>query len=543
MLLSNSDFVRNWIAAILNARYPGSFRILERTNYSYGSYYSLPVLKKFINDPRPYGQVSWKASVYFPSSLFGRGIDVHLPPDYPLSLTTADKGHVEYTTFGWRGGWLFNFAYIQSPATVPWDGVRIQDGRETLDAIYTALLDRALGFLASGKTDDALTTLDDAASLVPKSNLEAARLVALQYNVVDGSFHGNIGQLQSLPLLHRTFDLFLEASKDPRFSEKDPLTIWLRQTLLDGYKASDWSFFERFLRLKEILPADNAQPSYFDLLKESLEGKPADDILNSLKTANYSPKDLYFIKNLVITDMLLRLIFDFQHKGALDGGETEMTTEWAGESKEIFPIIQYIDKALVGNGELSSDLLVERFLKYMRDDWPKVMATTNEIDFKRLASQESDVANVLPDQGILQSILDNTAADATFLKGRDYECSTLEYWLWFAHWSEDALVEIDQHNYPWKSDFPPVRHDMHQLISEFGADSFIRDRGGKGRTFLPGLFCFTWYAETFNIPGNEEFKQEFELETLIPFDSYLSSLEHHGESEMSSGKQEKFSLQ
>lgn len=49
--------------------------------------------------------------------------------------------------------------------------------------------------------------------------------------------------------------------------------------------------------------------------------------------------------------------------------------------------------------------------------------------------------------------------------------------------------------------------------------------GGKGRTFLPGLFALAWYTETFGIDGNESLKHEFESKTLISYENYLASLQ------------------
>ena len=153
--------------------------------------------------------------------------------------------------------------------------------------------------------------------------------------------------------------------------------------------------------------------------------------------------------------------------------------------------------------------------KYVGDEFPKIMATTNENDYNQFISQNSDASIEIRDLSRLQAVLANKASDATFLAGKSSECLKLDYWLWFAHWSEDAIVEIDQRTHPWNNDndYPPVRHDMRKLISKFGSDVFVKD--GKGRKFMPGLFCFVWYAETFDIPVDDDIKREFESETLM----------------------------
>jgi hypothetical protein len=62
-------------------------------------------------------------------------------------------------------------------------------------------------------------------------------------------------------------------------------------------------------------------------------------------------------------------------------------------------------------------------------------------------------------------------------------------------------------------------------VAKLGFDAFTRDLGGRGRTFLPGLACFAWYAETFNLKGKEALSQEFEEKTKMSLEQFIASLE------------------
>jgi len=48
--------------------------------------------------------------------------------------------------------------------------------------------------------------------------------------------------------------------------------------------------------------------------------------------------------------------------------------------------------------------------------------------------------------------------------------------------------------------------------------------GGKGRTFLPGVFCMAWYSDEYSLAESIALKSQFSEETLIPFETYLASL-------------------
>jgi hypothetical protein len=101
-----------------------------------------------------------------------------------------------------------------------------------------------------------------------------------------------------------------------------------------------------------------------------------------------------------------------------------------------------------------------------------------------------------------------------------------EYVTWFLGWSLKAVSQMSQHDNPWKtydtSGIPEL--DVKNMVSEYGIDYLTRDMGGRGRTFLPGLFFLTWYSQTFGIYDTEMLKRQFEKETQIPFDVYLSKL-------------------
>ena len=49
---------------------------------------------------------------------------------------------------------------------------------------------------------------------------------SLQFLVVEASTYGNVAELQSLPALHKAFELFIQSKGDARFSAQDPLTKW-----------------------------------------------------------------------------------------------------------------------------------------------------------------------------------------------------------------------------------------------------------------------------------------------------------------------------
>ena len=111
-------------------------------------------------------------------------------------------------------------------------------------------------------------------------------------------------------------------------------------------------------------------------------------------------------------------------------------------------------------------------------------------------------------------------------KGRCCDWWDMNYFGWFSSWSPAAIFESDLQANPWKTDtyYPFIQEKMRDKISQFGMDSFTKDCGGNGRTFLPGLFCMTWYAQTHRLASYEQLKGQFEQETLLSFDVCLFSV-------------------
>jgi hypothetical protein len=67
-------------------------------------------------------------------------------------------------------------------------------------------------------------------------------------------------------------------------------------------------------------------------------------------------------------------------------------------------------------------------------------------------------------------------------------------------------------------------HSIQGEIKQYGIEVFTKDRGGKGQTFVPGLFCLAWYTEKCGGADAEMLKSEFQKQTLIPFDEFVESL-------------------
>ena len=461
-------------------------------------------------------------SIYFPLSTFVRLLEIHLAE--PHLLTDLSKSEFSFGTFGWEGGCLFDLAYTQDPELIPWNTVQVQNEQEDTVLTYTALLDRTLEFLATGRTEKAIRALEKAADVIPPSNLEAARLATLQYLIVQRFLAGNIGKLQSLPFLHRAYGLFFRATKDPRFSERDPLTNWIRNQLLDGYENWAWSakFFDRISRLKLVPHTEDDQKSSFDILSESFKGVSYDELLKLLRDKKYSPEELLYIKEYVTGNFFLS---SFPWSTRLDDLPSKTFTEnqMAALKSEI-EVIRFIDSLLAGNNILNSDPLTLHALEFIATEWPKIPDTENKRDWEKAVEQDAKAFPELRELALGLAVVENRAPNSKFLNGMNFEWWKMEYLYWFLHWSEDALVEIHEHDSPWITNYPPTSHDMRELISKFGFDCFTRDMGGKGHTFIPGLFYLTWYARTLGLHEQEQLKKKFEEETLIPFETCLSSL-------------------
>lgn len=304
---------------------------------------------------------------------------------------------------------------------------------------------------------------------------------------------------------------------------------------IGGYE--DWAWttecFDRIQEMKNIPHIDTEQPSHFDLFGKSIIGKPCAELLLSLKTEHYSAAELHYIEYMAYGNFIAEWFANFsaisRNKATLTIGDNDPNAKKAAvlfaDANHIIPLIQKIDALLTQETGVPPDPMLISSLEFMRDDMPKVFIA-NVSDMAALLRQLSkEKANPNAELFYVWYLCtQDQIPENEFLKGKEYEWWKPEYWIWLAHWSEDAVVEIHQHDYPAGTNYPPVSHDMHKLISQFGLNCFSRDINGNGQEFLPGLFFLTWYAQTFDIQGHEELEQKFKDETLIPFDTYLSSL-------------------
>lgn len=530
MLISDLDFVRREISSVLNNHWPASFPILEKTDFQNGSYYSLPVFKGFVFNLGEPGEIPRRKNVYFPTVFFETGINFNLAkPELLASKIEPDGKYFNYT-FGFGYGPLINFAYIQYPGTIPWEAVQVSNGQDTSTLIYTALLDRTLEFFASGKTDEAINGLDSAIAVVPKQNLEGARLAALKYLSIRLSFWQNVGELQSLPPLHNAYELFLQSKNDPRFSEKDPLTNWLRDILESGYENWDWTtmFFDRTSILKAIPHIEDdvaGQNRYTDVLERDFRGKSYEEMLKMLQMINYSTAELHFIKYIIIGKFIQQTI------GGIIANNTNSNftlSKSAEEVKRVIPLLQFINSALLKKHELRSDSFSVNaldFFEYLGKEIPKMpnIASDDET-LKFIYSRAKDnliMGNIANFFKVV--ISENKSLTNGSLNDIKFQWWEKEYLVWFLDWSVNAVRDINTHDYPW-ANFEPPHFSVRELISKYGNDRFTKDMDGRGRTFLPGLFFLAWYEQTFDIDGADELKKQFEAETKMPFDLYRSKL-------------------
>lgn len=532
ILVLDKDLIRQSITPILRKIFPDSFRVLEKTEHGKDSFYSLPVFKGFIFNLGEPGEFPPKKNVYFPSVFVGQGIELDMVKPEKLNLEINKTLNNFKFYFFWGTQPLIDFAYIQYPDTIPWDAVQVQNGQDISILIYAALLDRTLEFFAAGKTEEALNGLDSATIVVPAQNLEGARLAVLKYFVTELSLIGNVGELQSLPLLHNAYDLFLQSQNDPRFSAKDPLVNWLRGMLLGGYENWSWStmFFDRVSTLNSIPHIEDEQAKqnlYTDALKKSLKEKSYDELLKSLQSTNYSTAELHFIKYLVHEKFIKQGIYNIR---ANNSEPIIVLANIGEEAKKAIPLIQFIDSSLARKHELQSDPYSVRmldFIDFLQKEVPTLSTNTSDTDVEKHLLSKAKRYPVLRDYVNLMVMFgDKTNSTNIILKGTHSPWWKTESLIWFTDWSLNAVFEIDKHDHPWiGSNAHPIKgYNVRGDILKHGTDYFTRDMGGNGRTFLPSLFFLTWYAQTFNLDASQELKQQFEAEAKIPFDMYLSKL-------------------
>lgn len=535
MMLSGSDCIRNWAAPLLEKYWPATFRCLEDSHYGERTYCLLPTLNDFIVDTRTPDDTIWKRSIYFPLNVQGRFITLKLAKQEPLNPEIAPQRNTVLFGYSAKGPLgLLNFAYTQYPDAIPWNAVQIRNGNDYAALKYTALLDCAFHYFATGHTGNALSAMEAAIVVRPHSDLEAARLAALQYVAVRSLLGGNIGRVQSLPYLHKAYELFLAAQSDPRFSQRDPLTSWLRATLLTGYQEWEWSllFFNRVSKLKSI-PHLKKEDSYFESFGDSLKQKSKAELLNILKHRHLSAAELHYIDYTIYGTSVETFLTQFE--AAIVDPERDILEDNDDRIPKVafaltnadaaIPIMQRINVLLSRRGDVSVDPNQIKFLHYLRNSMALIF-TANSSEIGDVLKRQLDQTERPDAKAIymLYRVINNKVSEGELLKMKDSEWWTPEYFIWFEHWFEDAVVEIQQHNYPEDNHYPPINHDMSDLMLKCGANCLTKDMNGHGRTFYPGLFCLAWYEETFGNHGQNGLKEQFRNETMIPLSTYISSL-------------------
>ena len=534
-LMLITDPVRKALISLSRHHLPSTVRVLDQTAFANGSYYTLPILEYFLMDSRSPGEITGQRSIYFPLNIALCALNIELPETSLLTLRANElqlpaKKHSLW--FGFQGveqNSLLDFYYTQYPDTVPWNAVEAPSLTDTTRQIYVAYLDRTLDCFVLGETEKALNSLEAAVAVVPSSTLEAARLAALQYIVTRGRLYGNLGRLQSLPLLHRAYDLFLLSTEDRRFSARDPLTGWLRSTLLQGY--SEWSsaFLDRTSRLSAIPHTADKAESAFTALRSRLSRSSYEELFHIVESEELSSPQLFFAKAHVVNRAFTQII-QLGNNGAPTDKRTakELAAGVRLVASRALPIIQHIDLRLSKHLGPQPDPLALRefeqiytYAPVLAEHWDDsnenfrryLLATFPKSDTLRCLIMEFESKR--GNRSKFEELGEQVAA----------QWWTEDYLLWFMSWSVDAFASIDRHRYPKPTDEFPIETDMRAKISKPGPDHFTKDMAGRGRTFLPGLACLAWYAQTFDIQGKDSLKREFEEKTLLSLDAYIASLE------------------
>jgi hypothetical protein len=535
LLVSDLDYIRQGIASILRQVFPENFRVLEKTELGNGSYYSLPVFKGFIFNSSEPGEIPAPKTIYFP-------VDA---PNYTIELDLikldilSSKIEPQESNFSFNSGVdlvpFIDLAYDQYPETIPWECVQVQQGQESQVLSYAALLDRSLEFFAVGKTEDGLNGLETDANFVPAQNLEGARLAVLKMAFVQLSLSGNIGELQSLPFLHKAYDLFLHSRGDPRFSEKDPLTNWLRRMLRGSYTDLSWSpvFLDRVAVLNGIPHIEDDRKPYTDFLQNELAGKSYDELLKILQTKNHSSAELHFIRYFVFGKFIQECLGNVLLMETNQDKHVKIT-QFAEEAKRVNSIIRFLDVSLARKGELQTSPEAGQFVDFVANKLPEIAEETNDDGIEKFLTREAKSNSMLESFTNIFFMAMSKQQTNTFREPMNSQWWKVEYLTWFAGWSLNAAQEINQHGYLWKVSEPPIfsKLNVRKLVSKYGSDYLTKDMGGHGRTFLPGIFILAWYSQTFDLNGAEKFKQQFEAEAQMPFDVYLSKLFGAGDTDL-----------
>lgn len=519
-IMQVSDPIRNALIPFLK-KLPGAhIRIVETTENNGVTFCNLPLLDNFLVDSKSVGDVTWTRSLYFPLTTLGREVRLKLVKEPVFDLQGPNGSTVEFAMFVSGTFRLINFAYTQYPDTIPWNAVRVTQNPDIASLKYIAYVDFALECTAVGKTGKAMQALESASGILPTSNLEATRLATLQYLLGNRLLNGNIGSLQSLPTLHSAFDLFFLASQDPRFSARDPLTRWLRDTLISAYHEWYPMFMDRGAKLKAVQAMDLDLKSEFDLMTDEMRDVSDSDLIDYVKTRSGSRAKLFYLRAKILERIGDRIAFMNRIVTEKEGFKA-LALRVSEASEKALPAVRYIETRLAETG----DLVIEPFSTRS----PVALGDFAERAYKW--NENSDPLDLVT--GLYGPIDDwqklFSTIDGKFSKPDAMRCSRGEWWtsgyyIWFAWWAMDAITEIDRVQYPWKKDYLPHNANMAELIKTAGLDAFKKDTGGSGRTFVPGLFLLLWYAKTHDLEGCERLNQEFETKTLVSYEQYLSLL-------------------
>jgi hypothetical protein len=525
-LISHIDAPRETIASILCHLFPSSFRILTRTDIGTRAYYRLPIFRGFCAERKEPGQVTWKTTVYFPCNPHSFGFDALLQQQHPFGIgqKTADNT-IQFSSSSTSFG-LVNFTYTQYRDSIPWDCVFVPNGQERSTLLYAALLDRSLEFFLIGKLPEAMRGLNLAATAVPTSNLEAARVSCLQYAFSHFYLRGNIGALQSLPYLHRTYDLLLHSLGDSRFSDRDPLSQWLRDVLINGYDKLSWSamFFDRSLTLNALPHLESEPQPYTAELQRKLSRLSFDEIADAAASNENSVLDLNYMRRFVL-DRVYRIIEAQIHAG--DGGNSFIKAV-SNEAGRALPALETIDRQLARRHSLHVNDSANRLLEFLDHDLEKLWAVDNSNTQHQLSVaklfQNSPLSTIFPN---IEFFSKNRMGIEGLKNGKSAEWLDSRYLQWFFLWGSKAIRDattIDKGQAARTSD-PFWDYDLQEVISSNGLNCFTRDLDGNGCTFIPGVFCLALYEQSMGRKEEaDELKSEFEEQALLPFDVYVSLL-------------------
>ena len=528
LLLPHSDFLRQVIASILGKAFPDQFRLVMRAKQGGFCYYKLPVFKEFILDSGDKDDIPSLKSIYFPVDvqkfMFELDFDYYEPGNTHFDPNTAN---MSFGSLPFSGS-LLDFAYNQYPETIPWEGVEIQQGEEIRTLTYAALLDRSLEYIAIGSHEAGLNALDTATAIVPAQNIEGARLAALKLEFTKLTIGGNIGCLQLLPYLHKTYDLFLESKHDIRFSQKDPLSNWLQQVLHENYEDFVWTaqFFDRLSIINNIPHVEKQQP-FTKQLGSDIACKSYDELINNIKSNTYSTAELHFLRSCTFDMWKTHLLSDLPSLIRNPSLHDEFLKRMSDESESAMFFLAIIDSSLSRSGSLRTNPQLNRFfancVNIIKD-----LEIGNNTDRKRMKFLQ--IAKRILGGGTFVDLFGTLASGPPYKipNHSNSDWWTSDYLTWFSFMSFSAGAEIGCNAYPdeqgaFAKQFNS-EHYFRQMLSKQGPGFFLRDCGGEGRIFLPSLFILTWYSQQLELEDCDNLKAEFKAKSQISFDSYFTTL-------------------